>query len=66
MDGKLAFTPISSDVPSYFIPMLSDIDRNVCFERAIKAALNEFTETHGRGPRVLDLGLAAVCSLAWL
>ena len=51
-----AFVPASSDLPSYFIPMLSDVERNLCYERAIAATIAAFVATEKRAPRVLDVG----------
>jgi predicted RNA methylase len=51
-----AFVPASADLPSYFIPMLSDIERNRCYERAIQQSIASFVTAEGRAPRVLDVG----------
>ncbi|KAG5180488.1 hypothetical protein JKP88DRAFT_263926 [Tribonema minus] len=51
-----AFVPAGKDVPTYFLPMLNDIDRNVAYENAITETIKEFEKAEGRKPTVLDVG----------
>lgn len=60
------FVPIGEDVPSYFIPMMNDRDRNDAYESAIRETIASFRSERGRAPHVLDLGsgsglLATMC-----
>lgn len=48
--------PASEDLPTYFIPMLCDVDRNTAYEAAIRETIADFTSEHGRAPTVLDVG----------
>ena len=52
----MAFCPITEDMPSYFIPMLNDTDRNLAYESAIKETISSFVMEQKRAPRVLDVG----------
>jgi predicted RNA methylase len=50
------FVPVKDGVPTYFIPMLADKQRNQTYEAAIKETIDQFVQTQGRAPTVLDLG----------
>lgn len=51
-----AFIPAQQDVPTYFLPMLNDIDRNMAYEKAIQETLARFQQDYGRAATVLDVG----------
>ncbi|KAG5192583.1 S-adenosyl-L-methionine-dependent methyltransferase [Tribonema minus] len=50
------FVPPRHGVPSYFLPMLNDVDRNSSYEQAIRDTLLDFNVRQGRPPAVLDVG----------
>lgn len=50
------YRPLREGMPSYFPAMLSDNDRNVSYEAAIKAAIATFRTKQGRKPVVVDFG----------
>ena len=52
----MAFVPILEDVPTYFVPMLNDMDRNLAYANAIKETISLFVKEQKRNPRILDLG----------
>ena len=41
---------------SYHFPMIAEMPRNIRFERALLRAIRHYTQRHGRGPHVLDIG----------
>lgn len=47
---------IYNGLPSFFIPMLEDSDRNSKYELAIYQAINQFKHEQGRSPDVIDFG----------
>ena len=46
----------AANVLSYHFPMIAEVPRNVRFERALLRAIRHYTQRHGRGPHVLDIG----------
>ena len=50
------YTPLSSGLPSYFLPMLNDTSRNALYKASITSTISSFIRSRGRRPRVLDLG----------
>ena len=50
------YSPLTSGLPTYFLPMLDDASRNALYTTAIIKTITEFIEKEGRRPRVLDLG----------
>ena len=63
------YKPAESGMAKYFFAMLDDRDRNARYNEAIRACVADFKEAHGRGPRVLDVGvgtgyLSQCCLLA--
>jgi predicted RNA methylase len=60
------FKPATDGVPSYFLGMLNDEERNTKYEEAIRVTIEDFVRSQGRAPCVMDLGggtgmLAALC-----
>ena len=54
-EGTLVRWPLAN-VLSYHFPMIAEYPRNVRFERALLRAIRYYTNKHGRGPHVLDIG----------
>lgn len=50
------YSPARHGVPSYFLPMQDDADRNTKYEVAIQNAIAEFRRDEGRHPVVVDFG----------
>ena len=50
------YIPADSGLPTYFLPMLDDHDRNDAYSKAIVSTIERFVLEQGRRPRVLDLG----------
>jgi predicted RNA methylase len=50
------FFPIQNGIPSYFLPMIGDTDRNIAYEKAIKQTIEGFIKDRGYKPSVLDVG----------